>query len=112
MQIKLFEIRDAHTFIPAVAVQCSTLAGSVTPEERYLLRRSGYGEDNCVLLTRLAGGKSEYDPYSWGDRTMNAAHLHIERNWNRLASGDVVDVEFSLGETKEPKLSERLSSPL
>ena len=51
---------------------------------------------------------ANYDPYNWTKcgRTMNVAHRHIEANWDKLASGDVVDVEFILGETSAPKESE------
>jgi hypothetical protein len=38
---------------------------------------------------------------------MPLAHQHIEQNWDLLNDGDVVDVEYILGETSEPKRSER-----
>jgi hypothetical protein len=38
---------------------------------------------------------------------MVEAHRYIEENWNALSDGDVIDVEFILGETKEKKISER-----
>ena len=105
MQIKLLEIRDRATFIPVFAI--STLPAN--DGQRYLLRRAGYAPDShCILLARLDGyGNIFYDPYNWGDRTMATAHHYIEQHFQNLNDGDVVDVEFILGETKEPKISER-----
>jgi hypothetical protein len=39
---------------------------------------------------------------------MPTAHLHIRDQWESIADGDVVDVEFILGETSVKKVSERL----
>lgn len=112
IETKLFEVRDRGTFIPVMA----TL---VRPDnvghahENYLLRRAGYGEDACVLLCRLecsgVDRNATYDPYAWGSqaRTMTVAHLFILDHWHELFSGDVVDVEFILGETGHPKRSEK-----
>jgi hypothetical protein len=85
--------------------------------QRYLLRRCGYTEDDrhpTILLARLDGDgtPSWSDPYGWADRTFAVAHDYIEKHWHELKDGDVVDVEFALGETKEPKVSERLTAPL
>jgi hypothetical protein len=38
---------------------------------------------------------------------MPNAHLWIEANFDKLNDGDVVDVEFILGERAMPKVSER-----
>jgi len=88
-------------------------------QERYLLARSGYGQDPranvCIVLCRMeASGvdrNATYDPYSWGNRTMTTAHLHILEHFDEMFSGDVVDVEFIVGITKKPKLSERTQLP-
>jgi len=40
------------------------------------------------------------------------AHKYIKEHWDELRSGSVVDVEFILGESKEPKASERTSKSL
>lgn len=110
LETKLFEIRDSATFIPAIGVNCQ--ASACEGSDHYLLRRAGYGDDVVILLTRLDGGKSTYDAYDWGCRTMNAAHLHIEKEWAHLPSGSVVDVEFILGETTAAKQSEQIEQPL
>ncbi len=115
MEVKLFEIRDTATFIPVLAVKLNPQRD----EERYLLARAGYGEfpaqqAKYVLLWRIAGEvhKATCDPYQWGGeaRTLPIAHQHIIDNWEELTSGDVVDVEFILGETTERKVSERLEN--
>ena len=106
MQIKLMEIRDRATFIPVVAIKLVPRA----EEERYLLGRAGYsaGRD-YILLSRITGDKNVTccDPYAWGDRTMTVAHDYLEKHWDALYSGQVIDVEYILGETASPKKSER-----
>jgi hypothetical protein len=113
MEIKLFEIRDRATFIPAMAIKLRNR----TPEEFYLLRRAGFSAEQIgwreedfepyIVLTRLVGGEANYDAFSWGNRTMQTAHLHMINYWSQLTSGDVIDVEFILSETTEMKKSER-----
>lgn len=75
-----------------------------------MLWRAGYGPEGgpYVILFKLAGGRSPAtcDPFDWNDRTMRAAHQHMIENWNALESGQVVDVEFILGETAGPKRPE------
>ncbi len=110
MEIKLFEIRDRQTFIAAMAIRLD----SRTEAERWLLARSGFGlmpsdQREYVVVVKL-GDRMEatYDPFSWpaGGRTMGHAHFYIKASWNDLSSGDVIDVEYLLGETKSPKRSE------
>lgn len=119
MITKAFELRDRGTFIPVIAtkmVPSTDTPGQYEPE-RYLLRRSGYPadpSDACVVLCRMeAGGvdrNATYDPYAWGGgtRTFIVAHEYIIKHFDELTSGDVIDVEFILGETTEKKVSERL----
>ncbi len=112
MIAKTFELRDAGTFIPALAIALSPGC----EEDRYLIARAGFGRDpesqgKHVILTRLTGGSAEYDIYNWGGagRTMQYAHKYIIENFDRLESGQVIDVEFILGMTDKPKSSEALS---
>jgi hypothetical protein len=42
---------------------------------------------------------------------MRVAHDHIMRHWSTLKDGDVVDVEYILGEAATPKTSEREDWP-
>lgn len=125
MQAKALELRDEGTFIPVLCVDMNPGDdddGRSPPDEsrvawesrRYLLRRVGYPCDGCpnILMTRLSGdGQATNDPYGWkdGTRTFPAAHQWIIEHWNELRDGDVVDVQFILGETSAPKVSERVS---
>jgi len=99
METKLLEIRDKATFIPALAIQVESSDG-------YLLRRAGFGPNPLIILVHLEGMKCAYDQYDWGNRTMNEAHNYIQNSWNSLRNGSVVDVQFIIGETDQPKTSE------
>lgn len=109
MIAKALELRDEGTFIALLAVD-------MNPSDRaqhYLLRRVGYPCDERpnVVITKLSadGDRACNDPYYWKDRTFRTAHIYIIEHWNELSDGDVVDVQFILGETKTPKVSERVS---
>lgn len=106
MIIKAVEIRDAMTFIPAIAIRVVP----VNEGQRYLLRRAGYEfERPQIILARIAGGSghSTCDPYDWDSDTMQRAHAWLCENFDRIEDGAVVDVEFILGKTPAPKVSER-----
>jgi hypothetical protein len=104
-RIKFLEIRDRHTFIPAVAIDC-TLSGNSFDD--YLLRRAAYDDTRRILLTALAGGRpANCDCHAWGDRTWRVAHDYIAKHWDEIADAAVIDVQFILGECPVPKESER-----
>lgn len=78
--------------------------------QRYLLRRDGYVAheyESCVILIKPQCRGVAHDPFRWNDRTMRTAHQYVEKHWDELSDGDVVDVEFVLGEREAPKASER-----
>ncbi len=109
MESKLFEIRDRATFLPVIATKMQTKDF----KEFFLLRRSGFScSDKLIELAILGNNHSKftYDSSDWedGTRTMSLAHKHIEDNWAELKTGDVIDIEYVLGEVSEPKISERL----
>lgn len=107
MKAKALEVRDSATFIPLLAVDMNP----ETDAQAYLLFRCGYpcNKEPNILITKLSGDgtKASNDPYFWGDRTFATAHHYIIDHWNELKDGDVIDVEFILGETQVKKLSER-----
>lgn len=108
METKTFEILDSMTFVPMLAVRLNTTCEA----DRYLVARGGYGispedQGRNIVLINLNNARSKSDPYEWGDRTFQVAHLHILQHWNDLEPGDVIDVEYLLGEKPEPKKSER-----
>ena len=114
MQTKILEIRDEGTYIAALAVNMNPTAFTGGPEA-WFLSRCGYPCDGVpnILLTRLDGkGQATNDPYSWEGvgRTFPAAHHWIIEHWNEISDGDVVDVQFILGETKQKKVSERFQA--
>jgi hypothetical protein len=104
MQTKLFEVRDRATFLPVMA----TSAGAINQAQAYLLRRVGFLNGDSIILTRLAGeSPSSADAYYWNDRTMQVAHNYIQEHFDSLTDGDVIDVEYILGESTKKKQSER-----
>jgi hypothetical protein len=121
MDVKLLEIRDRGTCVPAMAVRLMHGgAGSPCAErERFLLRRAGYGEQQIdplaceplglepyIILCKLDGVEAHYDPFEWANmRTMTQAHIHVIAHWGELRSGDVVDVEHIMGESVRAKRS-------
>ena len=125
MKVKLLEVRDDGTTIPMLCVDMNPSDSRISllglaPDEyearRYLLRRCGYrcdGKPN-IAITHLAadGDRCSNDPHYWGDRTRTTAHRYIIDHWDGLQDGDVVDVEFILGEKPEKKISERITAPL
>lgn len=107
MQVKLFEVRDRMTFLSVFAISTR----EANQGQGYLLGRCGFESGDAVILGYLNGERnSSADAYHWNDRTMQSAHLYIEKHFYELNDGDVVDVEFILGETDKPKISERLGT--
>lgn len=111
MKVKLFEIRDSATFIPAIAVKIE--CKDATEQERYLLRRCGFGNESfAILFHHLQTDRGCIDVYNWrsvhGDaRTMPQAHIYLEKHFDKLESGSVIDIEYILGEKPTKKISER-----
>jgi hypothetical protein len=107
MEVKCLELRDSMTFIPVICLR-------PVPDneaQRYLLRRDGYKGDSsehCIIMIDAQCRGVAYDPYDWTKdmRTRRTAHDYIARYWASLKDGDVIDVEFILGETNSPKVSE------
>ncbi len=104
LENKIFEVRDRMTFVSVLAIAVT----SRDKEERSHIMMAGYGLtlEPTIALVRLDSFWGHTDPYAWNDRTMQTAHLHIRKNFHRLQSCAVVDVEYILGETKQPKVSE------
>lgn len=106
MKTIALEVRDKHTMIPVLAI---ALEPNNT-DAAYLLGRTGWNTRlPCVYLIRLSDMVGHADSRSWGDaRTLGHAHAFIEKNITMLYDGDVVDVQFILGETKSPVRSTRM----
>ena len=110
-KMKLFEIRDKCTFMPFMAFKMY----SEIEQERWLMGRAGYGRTpsehkQYIFFAPIDGSvfsKIAFDWSDWGDRTRARAHRFIEEHFDELESGAVIDVEFILGESAAPKISER-----
>lgn len=85
------------------------------------MRRCGFPttEPRSIILMRLSDQRATSDPYDWNDRTHQTAHLRLLEIAASVAGfavgvydGLVIDVEYLLDETTEPKRSERETSPL
>jgi len=113
MTTKTIELRDKGTFIPMLAIKLEP----GNEADRYLLSRAGYGvaaedQGKYILLARIEGGNLafHYSPHEWPNRrTFGVAHEWIIEHFDEIESGAVVDVEFILGETGQPKISEALA---
>lgn len=114
MQAKALEVRDHMTFVALLAIDMNPTDDLLGSQE-WLLRRVGYpcdGKPN-IMITYLGGGKiADNDPYGWddGSRTFPVAHAWIIEHWAEIKDGDVIDVEFILGETITKKRSERVTA--
>lgn len=111
MQVKIFEVRDRHTFIPVFAMK---MDGAGQKEAgRFLLHRVGYAFTSpCILVGYLRGGECHHSSYDWSGRTMPVAHKYIEANFDILSTGEVIDVEYILKEKPTSSLSIRLEEKL
>lgn len=109
METKFVEIRDDGTCIPAMAILVGDHHFPEGSPEAWLLGRSGFSGDDYVILIKLDPVTAQYDPYAWpSHRTMRVAHDWIRKNWRAMQSGQVVDVQFILGERPNPKTSDRI----
>ncbi len=110
MEVKLLEIRDSATCISAYAFRPNDALDVDAPSRTkvFLLRRCGWSKGNpAIILGKIDTGEAKTDPYAWGSsRTMQVAHIWVEENWESVESGQVIDVEFILGETTEKKQSD------
>lgn len=106
LDTKIIEIRDSGTHIPVLAIRMLAKSGV----QGYYFRRLGFPADGSAIgVVKMDDLDGNVDPYAWRDRTMATAHHWIYEHFDDLADGDVVDVEFLLGERAEKKVSERLT---
>ena len=103
IEVKRVEIRDRATLIPAIAL-------GVSGEGDPLLARAGFQtfleSHPHVILIHLTDSECHWDAYDWPNRTMHEAHKWLQEYWFKFKDGDVLDVQFILGETKKAKESE------
>lgn len=109
METKLFEVRDRGTLIAVITIRL----GCRNEQERYLLSRCGYGkqkeeQEKYVLYAGLQEYEMQYDPFKQPNRTRHVSHKYILEHWDKLTSGEVIDVEYILGESSYKKVSEAI----
>jgi len=107
-QLVILEIRDRGTHISAMAIKMNVDSEAGFYHVHF---RCGYSMDgSTVILMKLETAEAQNNPFKWGrdPRTMFEAHYWIQQHFDDLTDGDVIDVEFILGETKVKKISERL----
>ena len=105
MKLKMLEIRDRWTTIPVIAIKTEP----ANDDERRFYERAGIGYYSVVLINMGGDAKCESDYFNWkkdGTRTLFRAHQYIEDNFDSIPNKSAIDVEFILGETKQPKTSE------
>jgi hypothetical protein len=109
MVMKFFEVRDRGTLIPWVAFRFKGRSA----RERALLRRAGFADPEAyVVQGPISGGDYfdlHYNPSHFetrNGRTALHAARYVQANFDLLASGEVVDVEYILGERSAPKEAE------
>ncbi len=109
MITKTIEIRDAMTFIPALAIKMVPTPGN--DADFFLLGRAGFVSEFIgvrIMLIWIARARAEWYPNAWNSRTLLVAHQYVEDHFDELESGAVVDVEYILKWTAKPKESERI----
>lgn len=115
MENKLIEVRDIGTTLSILFIRLS--AESVS--ESFLLSRAGYGrrpQEYIIAIDLVHPLRVWLNPFetrmaTQGARTFYLAHEEMTRNWENYRHGDVLDVQYVLGETTSPKISERFSYP-
>ncbi len=107
METKWLEIRDDGTRIPVFAF---TTAQFYEPKDTALIRHAGLQIGaHHLIVGRFHPSAMNVDAYEWrsrGIRTMFEAHIWLAEHWTEVKNGDVIDVEFILGETARPKTSD------
>lgn len=120
IEVKFIEVRDDGTTMPCM-VTAICVNATMTEAENWLVRRGGWGEGQVGLyFATLCPDANAYaiglpgHPYihTWSrgqnSRTLTVAWEWVQVHWDEVKSGDLIDVEFLLGERKTPKLSDRL----
>lgn len=104
MIVKALEIRDEGTTIPMWAIRPT----ADNEAQRAILRHAGYGDQtgDYVILMGAHDCEAAYNPADQRGRTRQIAHRWIKEHFDALKDGEVIDVEFILGERSAPKTSE------
>lgn len=101
---KFFEVRDIATTMPVMVTKLQP----INSDEDWLIKKGlGSSPYPLFLMTQLARGVSNFDPYNWiGERTTKLAHDFIEKHFDNLTTGSVIDIQYILGEKDITKKSQ------
>lgn len=105
VEAKMLAVMDTCTRIPLIAFKVSPN----TMKEGIMLERHGFtiNPHQYTFFYDLNSGTCSYDPYKMNDfHTLTPACRHIERNWDSVKSGDLIDVEYMRGDTDAPRIWE------
>ena len=112
-EVKIFEVRDRATFMILSAMFIPSWQNIKTPDSiKYLVWWAGHARDMVIMCNLTDPFKIETHPGAWKDRTYSTTHQYIVDNWDGLISGQVLDVEYILGEVDTPKESQRLTDTI
>lgn len=104
MEVKRIEVRDAATTIPAIAIRLIL--------SHRIDRHAGWPKDSVLVYFGRLNSEEALRQSCWDwhatSRTMPEAHRLLEQRWDDFQDGEVLDVEFELGETEVKKLPELL----
>lgn len=102
IETKMFGVRGNGTFYPVVA----TKLYSEEDSEQFLLDRAGFrGSYVYILLNNIGEQKTNYDPYRWNNSELTVAHKHIEKNFDSLMTGEIIDTQYLEGKVSQPRKS-------
>jgi hypothetical protein len=104
METKIFEVRDIATRIMLVVISLAT----TNKRELNNLRRDGYNPSEEYYLFIWPGfNEVSYNPDMWiKKRTRYISTSFVGTYFNRLNTGDVIDVEYLIGESIKKKYPE------
>ena len=104
LEIKFVEVVDIATCIPCLLLKGNP--SNMDNRQSWVWERGGWGDTQGIYLLPIQSPElTRYDAYSYKDRTFKTVLLHAQENWNTINDGDVIDVEFVLGEKSAPKES-------
>jgi len=108
--VKFLEVRADGYFLSMLAVGAYPTIDKLNDREIWILNRAGRSAKHTqILLMDLVSGASSWEPGNWTDRETTITHVHLLSNWKSIKSGDVIDIQYILGERKTIRLSEQVA---
>lgn len=126
VETRFIEVRDEGTQMPCMvtAVNANTLILDDRDDDAWLVQRAGWGGEQVglyfveLLVEPGCDSWAKASPYQYelhtvskgfdGSRTLRIAWTWVMQHWDEVESGDVIDVQYILGETDAPKAPGRL----